>query len=154
MIDDEERALVGDIGQATLVTEMVFTRANCCGSCRWCAPELMIPEPDFDIYRDKSDIYSFAMLMLETFTGKLPFSYIRPDAKVIFDVIKGIRPKRPSAMEAPQLTDELWKLMTECWDPDQLKRPSAGEVLNRLYAIHVGKQRNEMQPIRTPAARL
>ncbi|KLO16952.1 kinase-like protein [Schizopora paradoxa] len=154
MIDDDGRALIGDIGQATLTTEMVFTRANCCGSCRWCAPELMIPEPDFDIYRDKSDVYSFAMLMLETFTGMLPFSYIRPDAKVIFDVIKGIRPKRPTVAEAPQLTDELWKLMTDCWDHDQLKRPSAGEVFCRLYAIHRREQVYEIQPIHIPAARL
>jgi len=154
LIDDDGRALICDIGQATLVTEMVFTRANCCGSCRWCAPELMIPEPDFDIYRAKSDIYSFGMLMLETMTGLHPFHYIRPDAKVIFDVIKGVRPKRPTLKEAPQLTDELWQLMTECWDHDQLKRPSAGEVLNRIYTIHAGNQGYEMSQCFTPAARL
>ncbi len=114
----------------------------------------MIPEPDFDIYRAKSDIYSFGMLMLETLTGLHPFHYIRPDAKVIFDVIKGVRPKRPTLKEAPQLTDELWQLMTECWDHDQLKRPSAGEVLNRIYTIHAGNQGYEMSQCFTPAARL
>jgi len=153
-IDDEGRALIGDIGQATLVTEMVFTRANCCGSCRWCAPELMIPEPDFEIYRNKSDVYSFGMLMLETLTGRQPFHYVRPDAKVIFDVIKGVRPKRPTFEEAPQLTDELWQLMTDCWDHDQLKRPSAGEVLNRLYTMHAENAVYEMNQRFLPAARL
>ncbi|OCH91487.1 kinase-like protein, partial [Obba rivulosa] len=104
------------------------------GSLRWMAPEILDPE-EFGVERAyltrESDIHSFSLAMLEIFTGAIPFNDCPRDATVILRVIKGIRPQRPP-QTIDGLTDGVWNLMEECWQPDWRKRPDIKRVLEYL----------------------
>ncbi|KAL0960608.1 hypothetical protein HGRIS_005640 [Hohenbuehelia grisea] len=75
-----------------------------------------------------SDIWSFAMLMLELFTGMMPFPNSR-GAGVVVLLQDGKRPEPPSAeARIKGLHNKLWKLMYQCWKTDPGQRPSLEEL--------------------------
>ena len=47
-------------------------------------------------------------------------------------VNKGIRPERPDADEAPQMTDVLWQLAERCWATKATERPNADVVCDAI----------------------
>jgi len=77
-----------------------------------------------------SDIYSFAMLILECITEEVPFSNLTRDAAVLHArTIKGQCPPRPDGQDRKNhVPDDLWELMMRCWAvrPDQ--RPTMEQV--------------------------
>lgn len=110
----------------------------------WSAPEVLRGENP----SKESDIYSFAMTMIEVlpswtiqrpyrfgspsffvttqvFTDKVPFSD-RSEYMAVFAVLNGERPPRPTHATC---TDVLWDLMERCWEDDPYSRPEVGEVL-------------------------
>jgi len=137
LIEDDGRALISDIGIYTVVSQSDFTTANIAGSCRWTAPEVLDPPEEDEekplgaVLTRETDVYAYAMTVLEIYTGKKPFSNRKHDPTVIFDVIKGIRPRRP---ESSEITDELWALICDCWKEDPRERPSMARVHERLIA--------------------
>ena len=48
---------------------------------------------------------------------------------ILAAVVKG---QRPTQDQYPNLQDNLWKLLTECWAEDPLVRPNAQELLERV----------------------
>jgi serine/threonine protein kinase len=95
------------------------------GSARWLAPELI--EGVITSPTKAADTYSYAMAILELLTGKHPFAHRRRDASVIHDVVVLKRtPPRPKVL--PWLTDDLWKLLQECWLADPTSRPSMIQI--------------------------
>ena len=65
-------------------------------------------------------------------TGSPPFNNIIRKETVIYKVIQGDRPDRPS----PGFSDTLWELLVKTWDtedgPDSRRRPSTSIVRERL----------------------
>jgi len=92
---------------------------------RWTAPEIMDMERPVT---EASDVYSFAMVIVEAFTGRAPF-YNSTPTTVIVDVLSGCRPERPTD---PNLTDDLWILTEQCWDHNPQRRPRITEVVLHL----------------------
>jgi hypothetical protein len=62
------------------------------------------------------------------YTNKVPYSHRRFYGGVVSDVVHGVRPPRPIAATAPQLTDEVWSLMEKGWHHNPKKRPSIETV--------------------------
>jgi serine/threonine protein kinase len=77
-----------------------------------------------------SDTYSFAMLILECFTEKMPFPNIKRDAVVSRDrTNKGLLPSRPNDLEGGKwVSDDLWDLMERCWSHSPDQRPTMEEI--------------------------
>jgi hypothetical protein len=46
-----------------------------------------------------------------------------------------LRPERPEHHEAPQLMDEIWKLMEDCWVDNPSRRPTADAICDCIHSI-------------------
>ncbi|THU88759.1 kinase-like protein, partial [Dendrothele bispora CBS 962.96] len=98
------------------------------GSARWLAPECLI-EGNNVTYA--SDVYAFGGVCYEVFTGLIPFHECTHDAAVIFQLMKGKRPTRPSDAST-RLNDEIWGIMQDCWDQEPFERPVTNTLPSRL----------------------
>ncbi|KAF9649285.1 kinase-like protein [Thelephora ganbajun] len=127
LVDDSGHARIADFSEAILAKDEDSVGDDSGvpdHSPRWTAPEVL----NKGAYNKAADIFSFAMTMIEVFTGAVPFrNYV--SATVIATIIQGKRPPRPTC---PTFTDNLWTLMQRCWDHDPLLRPEASEVLEIL----------------------
>ncbi|KLO06861.1 kinase-like protein [Schizopora paradoxa] len=141
LVDDKLHACLSDFGLAAVTHDartasMITTSSTAHGSIRWMAPELLHPMHtgrEHGRATAESDTYAFAMLMLEAFTGRIPFEHQHRDATVVIDVTLGIRPPRPGPEAASRgLSDALWSLMEECWQADWKRRPRVPSLLVKL----------------------
>lgn len=137
LMDTQGQPIICDCGLAFIIEPAEFTSVKTAGACRWTAPELMSPseatEEDLNaLFTKASDIYAFAMLIMEIFTGKIPFSNKKNDSSVIFAVLDGGRPEIPSSIaDIPALKD----LVQLCWDKDPKMRPTSRAVADRISEI-------------------
>lgn len=128
LINENGTAFVADHGILILCAEVhgtSYIRSN----VRWAAPEnFQVPEDDESISSPQlaSDIYSFGCIMLQVFTGKVPYSELRSDHQVTVQILRGRKPARPVT---PPIADALWDFMQKCWLDEPERRPSAKEVL-------------------------
>ena len=113
----------------------VFTIAatpGAVGISRWLAPELINP-PRKKGYRqpagtEKADIFAFAMLVVEVFTGELPFGDVRHETAILM-IAQGQRPEKSRGAESRGLTTEIWKFTQRCWQQNPAKRPQIDAVV-------------------------
>ena len=98
---------------------------------QWTAPEVL----ESMRFTTSSDVWAFAMMMIEVFTdGEKPFPELTNIA-VIVKVSGGAQPPRPSVCPAP-----LYKVLQKCWSLDSKLRPpfeSVGRSM-RKQAIRAG----------------
>ena len=148
IVNNVPRALIADFGLATVTRNPDSIRPATRQphhTALWTAPEVL--EKEKENPSKESDIYSFAMLMIEVrdgrstieiqaslayrclvfmkvFTNGVPF---RGEGfyKAIAAVLDGKRPPRP---DHPSCTDRLWNLIQHCWNHDPQLRPKAKEV--------------------------
>ncbi|PFH50547.1 hypothetical protein AMATHDRAFT_60805 [Amanita thiersii Skay4041] len=134
-ISDEGKPLLADFGLSKIVAEIngvpLTQSRGISSSYRWMAPELCTGEA---IMSTSSDIYSFAMTVLELMTHQQPYANIKRTTEVVLKIYEGKLPERPNNWNAMRrgLTDEMWELLTACWAAEPKNRPSIQEVLNRL----------------------
>jgi serine/threonine protein kinase len=125
-------AVVADFGFARFVTnqESVETTDDTIGPikvhflalflCQWMALESLVRGE----YSQKSDIWSFGVVMWEIITQQEPFGTV-PMQTVMLQVPKGLRLQIPK--DCPTI---LAKLMISCWQEDTFARPTFQDVVN------------------------
>ncbi|CAI2185306.1 16210_t:CDS:2 [Funneliformis geosporum] len=99
---------IGDLGLSKSATEADDNEIY--GIIPYMAPEVLQGQT----YTEKSDIYSFGMIMWECMTGRRPFWDRAHDTELIIDICDGLRPPIGDIV-APEGYIELMK---ECWDSD------------------------------------
>ena len=126
-----------EYGLAPVNSNPIFTilaTPEAVGTSRWLAPEIINPSADSNgvlvVESKPADVFAFAMLVVEIFTGKIPFEELKNEAVVPW-VLGGGRPKMPESAWAVGLTDEIWGLLTSCWQQDPERRPTMNEVVGR-----------------------
>lgn len=131
LINDKGQACLADFGQARILQASGFTTNTQSGTWRYMAPELLASEEELVIEKvtTASDVYAFAMTVVEIFTGRAPFSHIRNDAKVVMEVLIG---RRPAREDCEQIDDSLWLILEKSWNPDPVQRPSMASIFSRL----------------------
>jgi serine/threonine protein kinase len=84
-----------------------------------------------------SDVWSFAMLVLELLTDEIPFPDKILDAAVICALIQGERPKHPRSPKviAHGLNHELWQHLCRCWEPLPERRLPLQSLYNVLEKL-------------------
>ncbi|KAJ7865175.1 kinase-like domain-containing protein [Mycena olivaceomarginata] len=128
LVDDTGSACLTDFG-LTVLSDVTATQTNHgAGSVRWMAPETLDPSAcGLTEYArtPASDIYAFACVCLELYTGYPPFH----DAILSWP---GARPSRPAGNCIP---DHIWNIMQQCWAQDFAERPSILGIVLEL-AMH------------------
>ncbi|EMD33667.1 hypothetical protein CERSUDRAFT_159915 [Gelatoporia subvermispora B] len=150
LVDKHGIASLTDFGLAAFSyneqTQFIMETSVQSMSTRWAPPELVDPT-QFDKEKatpsPQSDVYSFAWVMWEVFTGRCPFYGTHPHA-VYGAIMKGIRPARPTQAESIGLSKQVWKLMERCWNHHEAMRPSMSLVQQRFKEI------SEERKIKTP----
>ncbi|KAJ7586502.1 kinase-like domain-containing protein [Mycena floridula] len=128
------RACIMDFGLSTISASQMITSSassNNAGTVAWQAPEIL---EHHGRNNQKSDMYSFACVCYEVFTGKSPFceqEMVREMA-IMLKVLRGERPMRPASSK---LNDTVWNCMEACWKHNPDERPTAKEVVQQLSAM-------------------
>lgn len=68
---------------------------------------------------------------VQVLTGTLPFGK-QTGSEVVFKVLGGVRPSKPQNARDLGLSDELWKLLEDCWKTEREHRPPVKDVLIRV----------------------
>ncbi|RLN33570.1 hypothetical protein C2845_PM03G28660 [Panicum miliaceum] len=104
---------------------------------RWMAPEVI----NNQAYGTKADVYSFAIVLWELMTSKIPYDIMTPlqaAAGVIeelYGLYQGLRPQLP-AKTHPGLAN----LMQRCWNAIPSARPSFSDIVTELEGIQAHAQ--------------
>jgi len=128
LVDDTGLARITDFGLATVARNpdsIRSTSENQGHTARWTAPEILNEKGTLG---KEGDVFSFAMVMIEGFTGAVPFDGSLP-AVAMVAIMDGKRPPRPTHQA---FTDQLWQLTQRCWDQNPHSRPEVSEVLKVL----------------------
>ncbi|CAM9209981.1 unnamed protein product [Discosporangium mesarthrocarpum] len=132
LIFENRRLKVCDFGIARVKELSCPTGvADNVGQTAWVAPEVLDDEEP----TERSDIYSFGMIVHETITQRIPFAG-KSMAKIIAAVLtKGLRPGFGEG-EEEALPDGVVRLMDICWAQDPEARPADfGQVVVEVNKI-------------------
>ncbi|KAI0500900.1 hypothetical protein KFK09_019118 [Dendrobium nobile] len=125
LMDENEVVKVADFGVARVKAQSGVMTAET-GTYRWMAPEVIEHNP----YDHKADVFSFAIMIWELLTGKLPYEYLTPLQAAVGVVQKGLRPAIPKHTNL-----KLAELLEKCWQQDPALRPDFSEILDKLQLI-------------------
>ncbi|CAA3005281.1 serine threonine- kinase STY8-like isoform X1 [Olea europaea subsp. europaea] len=95
------------------------------GTYRWMAPEVINHEP----YDQKADVFSFAVVLWELVTAKVPYDTMTP-LQAALGVRQGLRPELPQNGH-PKLLD----LMQRCWEAVPDNRPTFAKIKVELEEL-------------------
>ncbi|CAN1307745.1 Serine/threonine-protein kinase STY46 [Linum perenne] len=87
-------------------------------------------------YDHKADVFSFAIVLWELLTGKLPYEYLTPLQAAVGVVQKCLRPTIPK-----HANPKLAELLERCWQQDPSLRPDFSEIIEVLQ--HIAKEVGE-----------
>ena len=135
LISKTGKAQVCDYGLNPIISNPALTIAKIpgvAGPSRWLAPEIIDPlskaSPKSMRASKSADVFAFAMLAVEVFTGKVPFGNMKNES-VVIQIASGKRPAKPRAAEQLGLTMEMWKFVEKCWAGNPKKRPAIDELV-------------------------
>ncbi|KAG8898624.1 hypothetical protein FRB99_007252, partial [Tulasnella sp. 403] len=130
LISDDEHTLLCDFGLSRMQAAITSTTMKGAGTVRWQAPEIWDNAPK----SFKTDVYAFAMTIVEVVSGDVPFRQYAEDMAVVMAVhFRNERPDRGVISSTSRVSYEwLWCIITVCWDKDPDKRPQMSEVTTLL----------------------
>ncbi|CAL1413051.1 unnamed protein product [Linum trigynum] len=142
LVDKNWTVKVGDFGLSRLKHDTFLTTKSGKGTPQWMAPEVLRNEPS----DEKSDIYSFGVVLWELATEKIPWDNLN-SMQVIGAV--GFMNQR---LEIPKDLDPRWASIIEsCWLSDPASRPSFQELLEKLRDLQ-RQYTMQLQAARSSAA--
>jgi serine/threonine protein kinase len=98
------------------------------GTPAFMAPELL----DRNVFSEKSDVYSFAIVLWEIWHGGVPWRGLQPMQIMRKVVDKGERPPVPAGMPS-----KLRELMVRAWSGDPGGRPPFQEIVSEVRIVRV-----------------
>jgi integrin-linked kinase len=108
-----------------------FMDANHIFYPHWCAPEVLQKRPD-DVDKRSADMYSFALILLEIATNKLPFANMSPMAAGLKIARENARPIIPQFVNS-----HIQRIIDICWNADPSKRPKFDRIEPILDRLNV-----------------
>ncbi|KAJ8079869.1 hypothetical protein PM082_016694 [Marasmius tenuissimus] len=136
LIDENCDPRLADFGLTIFAEATMQSTTDHGGTLRWMAPELLYAHGEPQRRSFASDIYAYACVCVEVYTGNAPFADIRNEGQVITQILQGARPPRPEKMTS----DSLWKIVKHCWQVDKDARPKSRKVVNALRELMKSKR--------------
>ncbi|XP_047446277.1 receptor-interacting serine/threonine-protein kinase 1 isoform X2 [Mugil cephalus] len=149
LVDKDFHIKIADLGLATCQTWSKLTKqesrrksrkgetagARGAGTLSYMAPEHL--ESIHAVSTEKSDVYSFAIVLWVVLTGKEPYENARSEEQLSQCVRKGDRPAED--LIPGDTPAEIVHLMKRCWDRDPEKRPTFKESYNHFLPFYTEK---------------
>lgn len=136
LLDADDYPKVCDFGMSREIGDLM---SGGVGTAQWMAPEVVNSEK----YDEKSDVYSYGILLWELLTSDIPFRGLK-DIQVVRAV--GLDGKRPGIpQDCPR---KLNKFIRLCWDQDPKRRPTFDDVARALESGEVVFPGTNMNSVR------
>ncbi|XP_030607939.1 receptor-interacting serine/threonine-protein kinase 1 [Archocentrus centrarchus] len=147
LVDKDFHIKIADLGLATCQTWSKLTKEESrrksrmrqssgvrgAGTLSYMAPEHL--ESIHNPSTEKSDVYSFAIVVWVILTGKEPYSNARSEDQISQCVRNG---DRPAETLIPRDTpSEIIQLMKRCWDRNPQERPTFKEAYNIFHPFYM-----------------
>ncbi|KAL6317345.1 hypothetical protein AAG906_030098 [Vitis piasezkii] len=141
LLDKQWNPKVSDFGLAKLLgSERSYVTTRVMGTFGYVAPEYA----STGMLNERSDVYSFGILLMEIISGRNPVDYSRPPGEVnLVEWLKAmvtnrnaegvLDPKIPEKPSSRALKRALLVAL-RCVDPNAQKRPKMGHVIHMLEA--------------------
>uniref|UniRef100_A0A251LDJ1 non-specific serine/threonine protein kinase n=1 Tax=Manihot esculenta TaxID=3983 RepID=A0A251LDJ1_MANES len=141
LLDKQWNAKVSDFGLAKLLgSERSYVTTRVMGTFGYVAPEYA----GTGMLNERSDVYSFGILLMEIISGRNPVDYSRPPGEVnLVEWLKTmvtnrnaegvLDPRLPEKPSSRALKRALLVAL-RCVDPNAQKRPKMGHVIHMLEA--------------------
>eukprot|EP01096_Ripella_sp_DP13-Kostka_P011867 TRINITY_DN4879_c0_g2_i2.p1 TRINITY_DN4879_c0_g2~~TRINITY_DN4879_c0_g2_i2.p1 ORF type:complete len:599 (+),score=237.74 TRINITY_DN4879_c0_g2_i2:394-2190(+) len=137
LVDGDYVVKVCDFGLSRITAESSddSTLGKLRGTYAYTAPEVYFGEK----YTEKSDVFSFSVVLWELVTRTLRKEYIRPytefNYKIDFQVIIGSAKKGNRPTIDDRCPEVLSSIMKTCWGRQPADRPTAPELLQQLIQV-------------------
>lgn len=126
LVDKKYTVKVCDFGLSRFKANTFLSSKSAAGTPEWMAPEVLRDEAS----NEKSDIYSFGIILWELATLQQPWSNLNP-AQVVAAV--GFKGKR---LEIPRdLNPQVASIIEACWANEPWKRPSFFNIMESLKPL-------------------
>jgi len=141
LFDDEGRLRIADFGLARALAEAAWTEPSgaVLGTARYAAPEQVRGTP----LDGKSDVYSLAVVLVESVTGRVPFAADTTVGTILS------RLERP--LEVPDELGPMVPILSRAGQPDPAIRPDAMALGSALHALASKLPSPEPLPLVGPA---
>ncbi|PWA74790.1 PAS domain, Protein kinase-like domain protein [Artemisia annua] len=126
LVDKHWKVKIGDFGLCRIKHESYVTIKEGTGTPEWTAPEVMLNEQA----DEKSDVYSYGVLLWEITTKKIPW-----DGLSSMQVVKAVAFMN-QRLDIPKDVDPRWASLIErclCSEPES--RPTFQEILDNLKVL-------------------
>ncbi|KAG9444048.1 hypothetical protein H6P81_015388 [Aristolochia fimbriata] len=139
LLDKQWNSKVSDFGLAKLLgSERSYVTTRVMGTFGYVAPEYA----STGMLNERSDVYSFGILIMEIISGRNPVDYSRPPGEVnLVEWLKTMVSNRnPEGVLDPKIAEKpssralkrALLVALRCVDPDVQKRPKMGHVIHML----------------------
>ncbi|OHT04631.1 TKL family protein kinase [Tritrichomonas foetus] len=129
LLNSDDFPKLCDFGLSRYTDEPNDNKPGGVGTVNWMAPEIIKGK----VYTEKSDVYSYGILLWEMLTGNTPYSDMNT-MKVRDEVAyNNMRPKIP-----PTCSPKLERLIKKCWENDPMKRPDFAQIIEYFENGEVG----------------
>ena len=126
LVDSHWTLKVSDFGMSRLKHNTYLSSKSPGGTPEWMAPEVLRNDPT----DERSDVYSFAVILWELITLKYPWEELSSPVQIVVQVaFLHRRPKLPTWLPA-----EAVALLQQCWHKDPDERPAFSTILGALKA--------------------
>jgi len=138
LISEWGRACIADFGltfEAAETTDANSTTWHNAGHPRWQAPELLKARRfDEAVRTTTTDVFAFGRVIIELYTGAVPFACVQRRDAVVALVLNNKHPKRPTSADVISrgFDDRMWELVGKCCHNNPARRTNTLVILHWL----------------------
>ncbi|XAR70799.1 Non-specific serine/threonine protein kinase [Bertholletia excelsa] len=141
LVDKNWVVKVCDFGLSRIKHNTFLSSKSTAGTPEWMAPEVLRNEP----CNEKSDIYSFGVILWELATLRVPWTGMNS-----MQVVGAVGFQNRHLDITDDIDPAAAEIITDCWNRDPQSRPSFGQLITRLKHLEHLQRPPDVQGILIP----